>query len=101
MEPEIPGRLGRKVRAYRARDARLLPTLDYNTGWSWDRSERTYMILGNTIEKRFSTQGDTRWQVKPRADGQFDRTVFNRDPSGNWNRRTECGRRRSHVAVGC
>lgn len=75
---------GKKVLAYRARNARLLPTLDYNTRWSWDRSERTYIILENTIEKRFSTQGDTRWQVKPRADGQFDRTVFNRDPSGNW-----------------
>lgn len=68
---------GSRVRAYRDRNARLLPTLDYNAKWAWDRGERTY------------THGDTRWQVSPREDGEFDVTVFKRDAKGDWRQASE------------
>jgi len=71
---------GKKVRAYRARNAHLLPTLDYNASWSWDRSERTY----SCGPWRDTTNGDTRWQVRPREDGKFEVTVFKRDAKGDW-----------------
>ncbi len=64
----------RMVLAYGKDRVRILPILDYNAPWSWERSERTFQLGGD------------RWHVQPRAAGKYRVTEFARGARGQWRR---------------
>ena len=62
---------GGTVVAFRSHGVRVLPVLDYNAQWSFDRGPRTFEYRGS------------RWSVQPRSDGRYDFTHYTRQPDEN------------------
>lgn len=64
--------LGKRVLAYKAKGANFLPILDYSALWAIDKSAREY------------SYGNSRWQMRPAADGKVTVIVSTRQADGSW-----------------
>ncbi|MBS1368799.1 MAG: hypothetical protein HPZ91_02480 [Lentisphaeria bacterium] len=62
-------KFGQRVLAVKARGAKLLPILDYGSGWTTE----------NIPDREFDF-GGRRYSITRRADGDFDVRAFNREP---------------------
>jgi hypothetical protein len=63
---------GKTVLTFAAHGVHVLPVLDFNTSWSFDRGARTWEYNGE------------RWQSQPRPDGKYDVAHYTRQPDNTW-----------------
>jgi hypothetical protein len=65
-------RWGETVLAFKAHGVQVLPVLDFNTSWSFDRGARTWEF------------GKDRWQLMPRPDGKYDEVHYTEQQDNTW-----------------